>query len=293
MLENSYSAFPAGNYTWQVVGGTILSGQGSDKVLVQWTEVGKGYLKVSAGTGQKNTLVVFVDDNPQPVIAGAEKICSSSQSYSIADHRSHSFEWKVSGVAQEESSSTLTLALENSGDYSIDVITRPKHKGCFSEANFLILVDKRPDPTITGGAVACEGMTRQYSTLATNPDWTVTGGVLANNFGNSIDVRWEHGGEGKVTVDATSDRGFCVEHDELSVFVDAYPPKPTLMIVQDTILYTPTISPSGEYSWYYDEFHIVKGPYNALIPNISASFTVTVFSLWVVHAHRIHCISNM
>jgi hypothetical protein len=278
-IEVPYFAKPSGNYTWQVIGGTIISGEGSDNITVRWDTIGKGYIKISNGEGSKNTLEVYLDEIPEPIITGDETVCTGQEMYLLSDLRSHQVEWNISGITLENQfSTTATITWAESGQFEVNATAYPEHKGCFAEAKFSVSVDKRPDPTITQVFNACEGSEVEFSTRAINPDWNVVGGTFVEHDRQSIMAKWANSGTGSVSVEANSARAFCRESDEIIVPVYPLPEKPYLEILQDTIVFTPTPSPSGYYRWFYEDELMFVGPYEGVIPFVSGYFSVEVVS---------------
>jgi hypothetical protein len=278
-IEVAYFAKPSGNYNWQVIGGKIVSGEGSDNITVRWDTIGKGYVKVSNAEGSKNTLEVYLDEIPEPIITGDATVCTGQEKYLISDLRSHRVEWNVSGVPLENQfSTTATITWAESGEFEVNAMAYSQHEGCFTDAKLQVSIDKRPDPRITQLVAACQGAEVGFSTEAANPNWDIGNGTFIKNEGQSIVVKWSNAGTESVRVEAISDRAFCMGSNEITVAVYPLPEKPHLEIKQDTIVYTPTPSPSGYYRWFYGDALIVVGPYEGVIPFVSGYFTVEVVS---------------
>src|SRR4029078_6567056 len=75
---------PVGNYTWSVTNGTIIAGQGTASVNVNWDSAGTGTLSVvhTNAFGCPGILqTINVTINPLPVtsaISGPDSVCENS-----------------------------------------------------------------------------------------------------------------------------------------------------------------------------------------------------------------------
>lgn len=279
--EYTYQANPSGAYTWEVKGGTIISGQGSDAVVVRWDAAGKGFVKLS-DSQNKNTRVIDVEEAPAPQITGDVTVCTGLEVYSVTGTSVHSTAWSVTGTNSIQDVSDLQASVNwaSAGTYNLTATTYPLHKGCFSLATIQVVVDTKPTADIEGIDYACQGEITRYTTTAAQPEWRITTGEIQGGPSQLIDVKWaiNKGEKGLVWLKATSENGYCSIKDSLSIFVNPLPSKPYLQIIDDTIVYS-THSPSGIYRWYFNDVPVLEGIYNAVILDISGTVAVEVFSL--------------
>jgi subtilisin-like proprotein convertase family protein len=94
----------ASGYTWSVTGGTILSGQGTTNIIVDWGNSANGQVCVNAtsacGTSQNVCLPVQITSPPaSPLIAGNPQACpGGNASYTLANVAGASvYNWTVTG----------------------------------------------------------------------------------------------------------------------------------------------------------------------------------------------------
>lgn len=276
----NYVAKPAGSYTWQVTGGTIVSGQGTDALVVNWNTTGRGYIRVSNSQNAKSTLGVSINEKPKPVIEGDATVCTGIEHYFIADQDTHFTEWAVEGVNSilEDTTHQVKIDWTSPGDYKLIAKAYSDHRGCVTENTLLVNVDSRPITSFTGPTLTCTDKIDLYTTTAINPvAWEITKGTIMVDSAKLIRVKWQsEPGLGSVVLKENSMRGYCISSDSTAVGIYSYPEKPTLLVMGDTILSSP--SPSHFYKWYYNEELIFSGPYNGVISQVAGYFIVEVFN---------------
>lgn len=276
----SYVAKPAGNYTWDVTGGTIVSGQGADALVVHWGSPGKGYIKLSNGAGFENTLEVHIDEMPQPVIVGDPTVCTGVHPFSVTDDLTDVTEWNFPNVhaLQNQVENTASINWKEAGDYNLIVKAFSANKGCFTYDTLQVMIDQRPSVTISVNSIfSCQEKTEEYRTASSNPVWEVINGQRVESEGQTISIRWGNIGEGTVIAYEKSLREFCTDYDTLTVTVSPIPVKPSLSLLQDTIIVS-SPSPTGNYKWYYNGELALSGNYRGVIPVLAGTFVVEVFN---------------
>jgi hypothetical protein len=232
---NTYIATPSGAYTWTVNGGTIISGQGTDSLIIKWDVEGKGVVMASNAHGDKNTLPLLIGKKPQPVIFGNTEVCTQNASstyfyadkYTIADTLSHSIIWSSTNYfgADDNSGNTLNKVWTVAGNQKIIAKAFSKNKACFVYDTLLVNVDQRPDkPLITGFDQTCTEELDLYTTDSPNPVWTVTGGQVTMDSVKKIKVLWPVSkGSGQVMTKVSSVRGYCTVSDVKNVTINQSP----------------------------------------------------------------------
>ncbi len=131
---------------------------------------------------------------------------------------------------------------------------------------YQITVNPTPPPdTIIGPNIVCQYLQETYSTQSianTTYNWSITGGNIVNNYGDSVDVEWTSVGTGTLTLSATNQFGCNSAPIELDVTVVSAPivnaGNDTTICFGDTITlngtttaspgYTATWAPSGSLS---------------------------------------------
>ena len=277
--DYNYVAKPAGNYTWQVTGGTIVSGQGTDALVVNWNTTGKGYVKVSNSQNIKNTIVVSINEMPKPVIEGDSTVCMGIEYYTITDTNTYFTDWTVEGVNSILENTTHLAKIDWTSPNAYNVIAKAysEHKGCFAVDTLLVKVDSKPITSFTGPNLTCTNQIDLYTTTAANQTWEITKGTIVADSAKLVKVKWQsEPGLGSVVLRESSYRGYCISSDSLTVGIYSYPAKPVLLVMGDTILSSP--SPSNFYKWYYNDELIFRGPYNGVISQVAGFFMVEVFN---------------
>lgn len=276
-LDYSYIAEPAGAYQWEVNGGTIIAGQGTDSLIVHWNSIGVGYVKVSNSQGDRNTLPIKIDEIPNPVIGGDVTVCTGLEIYTNNDPLSHHATWMVSGENQVTSGSahsgTIQWLLQ--GQFEVIVQAFPEHKGCSAYDTLLVDIDQRPNTTITGSDNTCMDQVEKYSTELTGAQWEVLNGTIDSTASHFVDVKWTAEGIGDVILSKESSRAYCRSVDSLLITIKPSPLKPILTIFQDTIVLS-TPSPTDYYQWYYEGQLVISGPYIGVVPFPGADGAIVV-----------------
>lgn len=204
---NLYYAIPSGgNYAWNVVGGTILSGQGTDSLLVDWGISGPGRVSVSGtnsngcGSGA-NIMDVTIVPRPVPAtnINGPYRVCAGSTiTYLVLPLPGSAYTWSVSGgtVTGGLTADSIQVMWPDTGTGQITVY-ETNAAGCTGPVTVLpVTIHEIPSaPTLTGPDALCEGASAIYSTVPVSGsvfNWQTNGGVISglNTFYDSISVLW-------------------------------------------------------------------------------------------------------
>lgn len=112
-----YYVTGTGTFTWSVTNGNILSGQGTDTIVVQWVTSGSGLITVTGGVS--DNLNTTVSGAPVITISGASPVCTGvSSNYSIDSIPGATITWWVrngSILAQTSTQATVEWASIPSG----------------------------------------------------------------------------------------------------------------------------------------------------------------------------------
>ncbi|MCO5281341.1 MAG: hypothetical protein M9931_09865, partial [Chitinophagales bacterium] len=181
----------ATSYSWSVSGGgTIVNGQGTTNVTINWATAGGPYTITvtainSCGIRQRTTSVTVHPPAPNNIgiISGNQTTCIGNQVYSIIPVTgATSYTWSISGGGSITSGQGTTNANVNwtaTGSYSVSITAS---NGCGSAMNSLpVTVNPNPTASITPATVAiCNG---QSATLTAsgggNYAWSNGGGSNA------------------------------------------------------------------------------------------------------------------
>lgn len=174
---------PFSNYTWVVSGGTIVSGQGTSQVAVNWAQAGVGTVYISERSqtpmdtclGNSDTLAVRV--NPVPVIQFTQAdarpcLLGGGTTYRVNLIQGASYVWSVTnGTIVNQSGNEAQIAFSAAGPATLRV-TATSDSGCVG--NDLVLnLDVRAAPVLRFTETAttfCSSRTEGYT-------YSVSGGV--------------------------------------------------------------------------------------------------------------------
>ncbi len=222
----------SGNYVWTISNGTILSGQGTDSVYVQWDTAGVGTITVvdtnAAGcSGVTQTLLVTIYPIPvTSLINGQDTVCENSTITYFVTSPGPVYNWSVSGGtiigSSNQSFISVTWGAAGVGTISVNETSLSGCSGAYQDTT--IIINPVPVPVIMqGDTVLCEGDSLQvYSTLATagsTYNWNVTGGAILSGQGaDSVHVNWSTSFGGTISVTETNSFG-CTSDSTVSVVV--------------------------------------------------------------------------
>lgn len=193
-------------YTWSVSsGGTILSGAGTNSILVDWTVPGPQNVSVSYTNPGGCTLPIPTIKNvtvlasPTPTITGLASACAGSSGITYTTEAGMTgYSWSITGgtITSGAGSNVVTVTWTTAGAGQIRV-NYVNASGCSagSPAQKTVTVYPIPVPVITGPATACVGTSGvTYSTDGgmTGYTWNISaGGTITGGAGTSIiTVTW-------------------------------------------------------------------------------------------------------
>jgi len=214
---STYSTpFVTGNtYSWNVTGGTILSGATNNSMQVQWSTSGPKSVTITETNGscskQTQPMNVTVTQTPAPSIQGSTVACINDQvSFGVPPVTGATYNWTIAGGTILSGSTTTTVTVEFTQLTSTTLGVTVTLNGCIGTDNKAITVNAKPNPVIssTSGGLAvvgvCATSTHTYSTpnnAGSGYTWSVTGGNVVSGAGtSSISVQWINTGSGSVTV---------------------------------------------------------------------------------------------
>ncbi|MCX6290755.1 MAG: hypothetical protein NT126_03220, partial [Bacteroidetes bacterium] len=234
-----YSVTPVvGNYTWNVSGGIISSGQGTNSIQVDWGSSGTGTVSVfdTSSAGCYGILQsVSVNINPVPVtpaINGPDTVCENSLiSYFVFPNAGSSYAWTVTGgiINGNPNATFISVNWGAPGSGSVSV-TETNAVGCSGTTQTKnIVINPIPFPLIIQGNVnLCEGDSVQLYFVPGTPGsvyaWNISGGTIASGQGSdSIFVNWGAAGSGIISVLETNQYGCSGATSILNVTLNVQP----------------------------------------------------------------------
>lgn len=212
----SVSSVSGITYNWTASGGTIVSGQGTNIVTVNWNSAGEQTLTVTpsngCGNGTSRTLsasVAAIPDQPS-LIVGNTFACNTDlpSVYSIENTIGVTYTWSISGGGiLTPSGNTATVEWSIAGDYILTVI--PSNVCGDGAARTLdVSVEFTPTPVIDGNSTVCSTQQQTYSVefnAGSTYLWSVSanGTIISVQGTNTIVVEWDSGTTGNVSVTET------------------------------------------------------------------------------------------
>jgi hypothetical protein len=141
---------------WQIFGGTLLSGDGSDNIKVKWGSKGTGIIYITqidtlSGCIGTDSLVIKIDNILNPVIEPTNiKLCSGENVSVSAPEGYSEYKWNNGSTSRE-------IIIAKAGEYYVWVKDKGGCEG-YSDTIHVKEVPK-PIPVITGDSLFCPGMT--------------------------------------------------------------------------------------------------------------------------------------
>ncbi|MDP3928569.1 MAG: hypothetical protein Q8R57_06065, partial [Bacteroidota bacterium] len=178
--SNYTTPFNSGSaYIWEVSGGSITSGLGTNNITVNWHTAGAGSVTVTdsilAG-GCKTTTspyAVMVNEYPTPVISGTTTVCiSSSHNYAIAANAGRTYQWTINGgtITSGQGTASVTVQWTSAGTGTLVAYDSVNATGCATSSS-IYSVTVNPiisANSITGNQTICTGST-PTSFVGTSP----------------------------------------------------------------------------------------------------------------------------
>jgi gliding motility-associated-like protein len=191
------------SYNWAVTNGTILSGQGSNQIVVQFNVAGNSVISVVGqnGCGKDSTgiNVNILEYNPPASIAGNDSICvGSSQNYSIVGQSGATYRWIAAGgtIVGAANGTSVQINWLSSGVNTVTVIEQHPCSLLVVERKIFV----REDGTlgvIAGERRTCTSGLQTYRLVGgipkgTNISWQAAGGsIIGVQNADSVVVRWD------------------------------------------------------------------------------------------------------
>jgi len=201
-------------WNWNVTGGAIVSGQGTNTISVQWGNGPIGDVTVNAPAGiycnALEKISVSIKPLPLPAaLSGALNVCATSTNTYFVPAGNYNT-WTVTGgtitSGGTAGSNYVTVQWNTAGAGQITVQQEDRNSWpyCSTTTNFAVTISNNSPVIISGPTPVCAGYTAAYS-AGSNPAipylWQVTGGTILSGFGtNNITVQWNTGPWGTVNV---------------------------------------------------------------------------------------------
>lgn len=197
-------------YDWNVTGGTILDGNGTHTVTIQWGSGPAGSIDVNYQSDflqglNGNTLAdcmgtaaLEVDVLPPFDLSSQTQSCVDGLSYIYATSTpSGNYDWSIDPAIPFTDNGSWIVIEWTDGPGTYTVTATPQDPGvyCNTEESVTIQVYETPLPTaINGPDEVCLGDTYTYTGEASLPgaslNWVVEGGTPTVASGSSVSITW-------------------------------------------------------------------------------------------------------
>lgn len=236
-----YTVSPTGTgYNWTVTGGSILSGQGTDSIRIQWAGSGIGRIRVfnmnsfgCVGAPQNITLVI----NPlpvAPVITGPTNVCeNSTRTFFVTPNAGSLYYWGVTNGV---------YALGQIGPFNSFIWGGPgpgtvtayevSAAGCVGPTTtYNVNVDPKPAAMpITGNTLICDNTIETFTignpaNIGSTYTWTTVtaSSALPNAVGDSLSVIWGPAATGSIFLFETNSYGCNSDTTVYSITINEHP----------------------------------------------------------------------
>lgn len=214
------------NYVWSVpAGATILSGQGTNAVSIQFTtSFVSGAISVVAsnacGTSNARTKTVYGKPTKPTVINGPTQLCKTDTVVfsTVAVFGNNTYTWTMPtgiNILSGQNTTSVTVKVSSTA-VAGDVCVKAKNS-CGNSANLCLAVNIIPNPlaigTITGNANGVCNSTKNYSVVnqvGVTFNWTVPSGatLLSGQGTNAVSVSYSNSfASGNIVVTGTNTCG--------------------------------------------------------------------------------------
>ncbi len=280
MSNVEYTTEPGmNNYLWEVSGGTITSGSGTNTIFVVWTAPGLQTVGVSysnrTGCSSPDEVQFQVKVDSAPTASASPEtqvICSGSVTNIklTPSNGTLTYKWSVETIsgtvtgAESGSGSTIAQQLINTTT-SIGIVRYtiiPSNGTCFGAPIFVDVKVRNLNPTIIGLDKVCvkvAGVTYTTEPGMAGYKWVVSsGGVVTSGVGtNSITVDWNIVGNQTVSISYSNIAG-CAGNSAAVYSVNVNPlpaiaiASPTVVCAGSPVTFT-TEAGMSNYQWHADQ----------------------------------------
>ena len=267
------------SYSWTVVGGFFVTGNGTPSITVQWQNQGNQSLTITRnnfGTVTGTTTNVAVSRTPTPAVGGPNVVCINTEhTYSTPAVPGSNYVWNITPLANwvniggaPPGSNFINVRWIQTGNATVSVTETAIGGVCSVTASATVIVNPVPTPNITSGTgygnpstrrpgVVCQSSTHSYLVGATPGNvfqWTVTNGtILSGQNTSAITVQWGASGVGTVSCRETVPGSVCATTDLDSINIRSNPlpaitgnVSPCSNVTHD---YTTALVTGNSYSW--------------------------------------------
>jgi hypothetical protein len=285
--NKSYSIATVANttsYTWAVSGGgSVVSGQGTAAVDINWTSGGAYTVSVTAnngcGSGTAATLQVSVTETtpaqPAAFTTSSATVCQGQNNVAytvptVSGATSYTWSYSGTGATINGTGNSVTVNFSSSATAGTLSVTADNLCGASTAQTLAVTINSvpaTPSAFTTSSATVCQGATNVVYEVpaangATSYNWTYSGtGATINGTGNSVTVNYSGSATaGSLSVSAQNDCGASVGSQTLAVTVESLPAAPasftqsnaTVCKGESNVAYVATaVNGATGYTWSY------------------------------------------
>ena len=241
----SYSILPVNgeSYTWIVTGGTIVSGQNTPSIIVDWGAAGTGSVGVQAtaydsvsglpclSPVRARLVNLWPYPNTIPINGDFEFCQTRSQvAFTMAGFAGSTYEWELNGISfSGQGSNSIAFSGDTFGTYKVRVRETSPY-GCIGPwIDTQLIIHPRPKTSsVSGNDIICYPRLSSYKYAVTGYagstfNWGNTGGTF-NPAPNATDafaiVDWSGQQNNKIWVVETSSFGCLGDTVKQNIFID-------------------------------------------------------------------------
>ncbi len=207
--------FPGSEIVWRADGGELISGQGTPKIQVLWTNAGRNGVYVSrenfCGNGATSFLEVLVADlpNTSQEIQGEGLACKTqSYVYSLPNVEGVSYKWETTGgkIVSGQDSPSVTVVWESIGEQQL--LATPQNRCGKAEPVikpvFVNAAPSQPEEIKGESQVGLgENLYTITGEIGVNYQWKIDnlgGRIISGQGTSSVKVIWQQEGDFNLSV---------------------------------------------------------------------------------------------
>jgi len=200
-VNYSTEVVPGGVYTWSSSNGTIISGQGTNQVQIEFYSSTPGTVSVNV-THQilscSSSATIAVTPAGQFQVYGNSTACVGAPAYFSA-YPGGAFNWTVSGggnIISGNGTGSIEVIWNTPGSYT--ALAQVSTGFCNTAASAVITVVPRKLEVVQGSARACAGSNETYfiSANESSYSWSLTHGgtIIGGSTSNAVNINWATAG---------------------------------------------------------------------------------------------------
>ncbi|TVR38274.1 MAG: PKD domain-containing protein, partial [Bacteroidia bacterium] len=221
-ISSFFSNTDCTDFVWTVTGGTIISGQGTSMIEVEWDATYSVPTTVSLETPNCNnapcpgiTTIHVPVLYPNLPISGPVNLCQgNSGTFYLPSLPGTYYDWTVTGGGYtinnyDQNTNAVNITFTTPGTFIIESEYDNPLAGC--SGNSTVTVEVKPILRIFGEDAVCEGSTEMYLANGDISNWTVTPSGPAINVLLPFvsEITWDDAGTYLITAQATDPTQFC------------------------------------------------------------------------------------